>query len=87
MNMISASAAASATAPLPLEHDAETAACVFTAAGLLLSHLERGQRIDAAAFSRRGILEIIRAELATRTRFVLGDAAVRDLLITEFRIQ
>jgi len=44
-------------------------------------------RIDAAAFSRRGILEIIRAELATRTRFVLGDAAVRDLLITEFRIQ
>ena len=49
MNMISASAAASATAPLPLEHDAETAACVFTAAGLLLSHLECGQRIDAAA--------------------------------------
>ena len=43
--------------------------------------------IDAAAFSRRGILEIVRAELATRTRFVLGDKAVRDLLITEFRIQ
>jgi len=55
MNMISASAAASATAPLPLEHDAETAACVFTAAGLLLSHLERGQRIDAAAL--RGAME------------------------------
>ena len=44
-------------------------------------------RIDPAAFSRRGILEITRAELATRARFVLGDAAVRDLLITEFRIQ
>lgn len=44
-------------------------------------------RIDPAAFSRRGILEIVRAELATRTRFILGDAAVRDLLITEFRIQ
>ena len=44
-------------------------------------------QIDAAAFSRRGILEILRAELATRTRFVLGDAALRDLLITEFRIQ
>ena len=33
-------------------------------------------RIDSSAFSRRGILEIIRAELATRTRFVLGDDAV-----------
>ena len=44
-------------------------------------------QIDAAAFGRRGILEILRAELATRTRFILGDAAVRDLLITEFRIQ
>lgn len=44
-------------------------------------------RIDATAFGRRGILEIVRAELATRTRFILGDAAVRDLLITEFRIQ
>ena len=44
-------------------------------------------QIDPVAFSRRGILEIVRAELATRARFVLGDAAVRDLLITEFRIQ
>ena len=44
-------------------------------------------QIDAAAFSRRGILEILRGELATRTRFVLGDSALRDLLITEFRIQ
>ena len=64
MNMISASAAASATAPLPLEHDAETAACVFTAAGLLLSHLECGQRIDAAAL--RGAME---------TAFGASDAA------------
>ena len=44
-------------------------------------------QIDPAAFSRRGILEIMRGELATRTRFILGDAALRDLLITEFRIQ
>jgi len=55
MNMISASAAASATAPLPLDHDAETAACVFIAAGLLLPHLERGQRVDAATL--RGAME------------------------------
>lgn len=44
-------------------------------------------QVDPMAFSRRGILEIIREELATRTRFILGEAAVRDLLITEFRIQ
>ena len=43
-------------------------------------------QIDPAAFSRRGILEIVRGELATRTGFILGEAAVRDLLITEFRI-
>jgi predicted RNA methylase len=55
MNMISASAAASATAPLPFDHDAETAACVFTAAGLLLPHLERDQRVDAATL--RGAME------------------------------
>ncbi|WJS86365.1 strawberry notch family protein [Paracoccus sp. TOH] len=55
MNMISASAAASATAPLPREHDAETAARIFTAAGLLLPHLERGQRVDAATL--RGAME------------------------------
>lgn len=44
-------------------------------------------QVDPVAFSRRGILEIIREELATRTRFILGETAVRDLLITEFRIQ
>lgn len=43
--------------------------------------------IDPAALDRRGILEILRAEMATRARFVLGEDAVRDLLITEFRIQ
>lgn len=50
MNMISASAsaAASATALLPRDRGAETAARVFAAAGLLLPHLERGQRVDAA---------------------------------------
>ena len=48
MNMISASAAASAAAPLPLAPDLDISASVFTAAGLLLPHLERGQRIDAA---------------------------------------
>ena len=42
---------------------------------------------EIAALDRRGILEILRAEMATRARFVLGDQAVRDLLITEFRIQ
>lgn len=44
-------------------------------------------QIEGSAFSRRGILEIMRGELATRTGFILGEAAVRDLLITEFRIQ
>ncbi|MFC7706334.1 strawberry notch-like NTP hydrolase domain-containing protein [Plastorhodobacter daqingensis] len=52
MNMIPASAVASATAPLPFDHDAETAASVFSAAGMLLPHLERGQRVDAATLRR-----------------------------------
>ncbi|PWJ72682.1 strawberry notch-like protein [Pseudaminobacter salicylatoxidans] len=55
MNMIPASAAVSATAPLALDHDADTAERVFAAAGLLLPHLERGQRIDAATL--RGAME------------------------------
>lgn len=41
--------------------------------------------VDAAAYERRGVLEIIRAELVTRVRYVLGDEPVKDLLITEFR--
>ena len=55
MNMISASAAASATASLSPASDSNTAESVFTAAGLLLPHLERGQRIDAAML--RGAME------------------------------
>lgn len=55
MNMIPVSAAAQAAAALPLDHDAETAASVFAAAGFLLPHLERGQRVDAATL--RGVME------------------------------
>jgi len=55
MNMISASAAAKAAEALPLDNDVENAAQVFAAAGLLLPHLERGQRVDAAAL--RGAME------------------------------
>jgi len=47
--LISASAAASAAAPLPLGSNPEPASAIFTAAGLLLPHLERGERVDAAA--------------------------------------
>ncbi|RNF32913.1 flagellar basal body-associated FliL family protein [Paracoccus methylarcula] len=43
--------------------------------------------IDETAYDKRGVLEIIRAELVTRTRYVLGDEPVKDLLITEFRIK
>jgi predicted RNA methylase len=56
MNMISASAAASAVTPLPFASDDDTATQVFAAANLLLPHLERGQRIDAAML--RGAMEI-----------------------------
>lgn len=43
--------------------------------------------IDPQAFDKRGILEIIRAELLTRARFVLGQNRVTDILVTEFRLQ
>ncbi|MFC3570517.1 flagellar basal body-associated FliL family protein [Paracoccus simplex] len=43
--------------------------------------------VDASAFEKRGILDIVRDELATRAVFVLGKEAFTDLLITEFRIQ
>ncbi|KGJ06277.1 flagellar FliL protein [Paracoccus halophilus] len=43
--------------------------------------------VDPSAFERRGILDIIRNELATRAVYVLGKSAFTDLLITEFRIQ
>ena len=49
MTLISASAAASAAALLPLGPNPEPAGAIFTAAGLLLPHLERGERVDAAA--------------------------------------
>lgn len=43
--------------------------------------------IDPAAYDKRGVLEIIRDELVTRTRYVLGEEPVKDLLITEFLIR
>ena len=43
--------------------------------------------IDGTAFERRGILDIVRDELATRAVLVLGRDAITDVLITEFRIQ
>ncbi|KAB2688824.1 strawberry notch family protein [Brucella pseudogrignonensis] len=48
MIIISASAAASATAPLSLAPCTDIPAAVFAAAQLLLPHIERGQRVDAA---------------------------------------
>ncbi len=49
MTMISASAAATAAAPLPLGSIPEPGAAIFAAASLLLPHLESGERVDAAA--------------------------------------
>lgn len=43
--------------------------------------------IDPVAYDKRGVLEIIRAELLSRTRQALGEDVVKDLLITEFRIK
>ncbi len=43
--------------------------------------------VDPTAFEKRGILDIVRDELATRAVFVLGKDAFSDILITEFRIQ
>lgn len=43
--------------------------------------------VDAGAYDKRGVLEIIRAELTTRIGNVLGETPVKDLLITEFRIK
>ncbi|WP_112875052.1 strawberry notch family protein [Paracoccus endophyticus] len=48
MNMIPAPAEAGTVTALAVGHGVETAAGAFTAAGLLLPHLERGQRVDAA---------------------------------------
>lgn len=43
--------------------------------------------VDPSAYEKRGVLEIIRTELITRTRLVLGEEPVKDLLITEFRFK
>lgn len=43
--------------------------------------------IAPEAFEKRGILEIVRDELATRAVYILGKDAFSDILITEFRIQ
>ncbi|MDO5648391.1 flagellar basal body-associated FliL family protein [Paracoccus sp. (in: a-proteobacteria)] len=43
--------------------------------------------VDPAAYERRGVLEIIRAELLNRARLVLGNDAAHNLLITEFRFK
>lgn len=43
--------------------------------------------IDPAAYDKRGVLDIIRGEMLTRSRQVLGEAVVKDLLITEFLIR
>jgi predicted RNA methylase len=49
MNMMPATVAANAAAPIPLASEPGTAAAILAAAQLLLPHLERGQRIDAPA--------------------------------------
>jgi len=49
MNMMPATVAANAAAPIPLASEPDTAAAILAAAQLLLPHLERGQRIDAPA--------------------------------------
>ncbi len=56
MTLTSVSTVASAAAPLPLGPNREPAAAIFTAAGLLLPHLERGNRVDAATL--RSAMEI-----------------------------
>lgn len=43
--------------------------------------------VDAAAYDKRGVLDIIRGELLSRSRRALGDDVVKDLLVTEFRIK
>ncbi|MHC1547998.1 strawberry notch-like NTP hydrolase domain-containing protein [Phyllobacterium sp. K27] len=47
MNMMSATVATEAAAPIPLASEADSATAILSVARLLLPHLERGQRIDA----------------------------------------
>ncbi len=64
MTMTSATASASAAAALPLGPSPEPSAAIFSAAGMLLPRLERGERVDAAT---------LRA--AMETAFGASDAA------------
>ncbi|NHF73145.1 flagellar basal body-associated FliL family protein [Paracoccus xiamenensis] len=43
--------------------------------------------IQPAAIDRRGVLEIIRAELRARADMVLGGGVIDNILITEFAVQ
>lgn len=43
--------------------------------------------VDPLAFDKRGVLEIIKFELAARARDVLAGLPVHDLLITEFKLK
>lgn len=43
--------------------------------------------IDAAAYDRRGILEILRSELLSRARYILGENKVKSVLVTEFLVK
>lgn len=74
----------SATIETSLEEQAEIKHLMPRVSDVFTSFLTN---VDAGAYERRGALEIIRSELVTRTRYVLGDEAVHDLLITEFRVK
>ena len=79
MTMTSATASASAAAALPLGPSPEPSAAIFSAAGLLLPRLERGERVDAAAL-RAAMESAFGASDATgawdwKTAYDTGEAA------------
>lgn len=43
--------------------------------------------VDPLAFERKGVLDVIRNELRTRTKYILGEGGFREILITEFIIK
>lgn len=43
--------------------------------------------IAPEAYDRRGVLEVIRAELNTRIALALGDGMIREVLMTEFALK
>lgn len=43
--------------------------------------------VDPQAFDKRGVMDIIKYELTVRAREALPDLPVKDLLITEFKLQ